>query len=357
MSSRQQGIRGVANAAGVSTTSVSRYLNGQLVLPADTAVRIDMAVRQLGYRPDAIARRLSMGSSETLGIVTTDIAYPFFAAVASAAEAEAARHGYSMAIFNSRNDAARELLFLSKIVDRQVDGILFMTNHVDDGSLARQISQSGRVVLLDEDVSGVRAPKVFADNQQGGQLAAQHLVDRGHRRIAYVSGPPGLISSEERFQGFRAVIAAAGLSDDPRLVLFGEYEEDFGVTAFHRLWSCDDRPTAVFATADMLAIGIIRAAREKGIDVPRDLSVVGFDDMLHVNLLTPPLTTVREPATEFGRHGVRLLVNDINGQPFPKKPVRIPVELIVRDLVAPPRLGRRRAKIGHGRLAQVSIGK
>jgi LacI family transcriptional regulator len=333
-------IRDVAEAAGVSTTSVSRYLNGHIVLPPATASRIDLAVHELGYRPNAIARRLSRGASETLGFVTTDIAYPFFAAVASAAEEEASRLGYSMAIFNSRNDMSRELLFLSKIGDRQVDGMLFMTNHVDDGSLARKIGQSRRVVLLDEDVAGSEAPRVFAANETGGRLATRHLIEQGHTRIAYVSGPTGMISAEERFRGFSAALAEAGLLPDPDLIYFGRYEEDFGTSAFQQFWSIDNPPTAVFATADMLAIGVIKAARASGLEVPGDLSVVGFDDMLHVNLLTPPLTTVRHSATEFGRQGVRLLVDTIKGNPTPDAPIRIPVELIIRDSVSRPRLRR-----------------
>lgn len=342
-SAAQVGIRQVAQAAGVSKTAVSRYLNGRIVLPPDTTARIEGAVARLGYRPNAIARRLTRGASETLGFVTTDIAYPFFAAVASAAEAEAARVGYSMAIFNSRNDVSRELLFLSRIGDRQVDGLLFMTNHVDDGTLARAIDKSRHVVLLDEDIQGAAAPKVFAANEHGGLLATRHLIEQGHRRIAYVAGPSGMISSDERFLGYRAALQQAGISYDPALSLFGEYEEEFGLTAFNRLWSLDTPPTAVFATADMLAIGVMRAARQLGLHIPRDVSVVGFDDMLHVNLLTPPLTTVRHSATEFGRHGVRLLVANIEGKSAEDSPVRIPVELVVRESVSTPRdLTRRR---------------
>jgi LacI family transcriptional regulator len=331
------GIRQVAQAAGVSTTTVSRYLNGRIVLPPDTASRIDETVALLGYRPNAIARRLTRGASETLGFVTTDIAYPFFAAVASAAEAEAARVGYTMAIFNSRNDASRELLFLSRIEDRQVDGLLFMTNHVDDGTLARVISKSRHIVLVDEDVKGAAVPKVFAANEHGGLLATRHLIEQGHSRIAYVAGPSGMISSDERFLGYLAALQQAGISYDPALSLFGEYEEEFGLAALHRLLSLDDPPTAVFATADMLAIGLIRAARELGLQIPTDISVVGFDDMLHVNLLTPPLTTVRHSATEFGRHGVRLLIAEIEGKAVEGSPVRVPVALVVRESVSAPR--------------------
>lgn len=337
-------IRDVARAAGVSTTSVSRYLNGHIVLPERTAARIDNAVSELGYRPNAIARRLSLGESETLGLVTTDIAYPFFAAVASAAEAEASSLGYSMAIFNSRNDIERELHFLDKITDRQVDGVLFMTNHLDDGRIATEIGRTRRVVLVDEDIPKAPAPRVFADNERGGWLAARHLLEYGHERIAYVSGPPGMISAEGRFRGFLKALSEAGRSVDPSLVLLGRYDEEFGVCAFRRLWALRQPPTAVFATADMLAIGIIRAARDRGLVVPRDFSVVGFDDMLHVDLLTPSLTTVRESAAEFGRLGVRLLVDRIVGKPIPRKPIRIPVELVVRESVAPPRKSRIKIK-------------
>jgi LacI family transcriptional regulator, galactose operon repressor len=336
-------IRDVALAAGVSPTSVSRHLNGQISLPQGTAARIDAAVLQLGYRPNAIARRLTLGATETLGFVTTDIAYPFFAAIASSAELEAARLGYSMSIFNSRNDLKKELQFLGRIHEHQVDGILFMTNHVDDGQLARKINQSRHVVLLDEDVADASAPRVFADNVAGGRLAAGHLIKQGHRRIGFVSGPRGMVSVEERFRGFINVMRGAGFSIDNDLLLFGTYQEEFGVSAFRRLWECRPRPTAIFATADMLAIGIMRAARDSGVEIPRSLSVIGFDDMLHVSLLNPPLTTIRQSAVEFGCQGVRLLVDHIKGRPIPSRRTRVRVELIVRGSVARPAVERPRS--------------
>jgi LacI family transcriptional regulator len=332
-------IQEVARVAGVSPASVSRFLNGRLNLPEATARRIEAAVLELGYRPNAIARRLRSGSSETLGLITADIAYPLFASIASAAEAEATEAGYSLVMFNSRNRAESEIGFLSRVEDRQLDGMLLLTNHIDDGRLAARINASKAVVLLDEDVPGAEAPRLFADNEAGGLAAGRHLLAAGHRRIAHVTGPAGLLSVDERRRGFEAALAEAGLTLAPELVMSGRYDESFGAEAFQRLFALAEPPTAVFAAADMLAIGMIRAARAAGVSVPRDLSIVGYDDIPLASLLDPPLTTIRQAAEAFGRLGVRLLVELVRGRATAGRPERIPVELVVRGSVDRPRAG------------------
>lgn len=329
-------ISDVAREAGLSTAAVSRFLNGRIVLPPETARRIREAVERLDYRPNAIARRLSAGASQTLGFVTSDISHPFFARIASAAEAEAAERGYTLAIFNSRNDPASELRILARLADRQVDGLLFLTNHADDGSLARQINALGRTVLIDEDVPAAEAPRIFADNKAGGWLAARHLIEQGHRRIAFVGGPKGLISVEERLAGFRRAHGEAGLAIDERLVLKGRYDEAFGAEALALLRRLSEPATAVVAGADIIAVGILRAARQAGVRIPQDLSLIGSDDMSFADLLQPALTTVRQPDREFGRDGVRTLLDLLAKRvdlPFAR---RLPVELIRRASVAPP---------------------
>lgn len=330
-------IQEVARVAGVSPASVSRYLNGRLTLPEATARRIQAAVLQLGYRPNAIARRLRSGTSETLGLITADIAYPLFATIASAAEAEASEAGYSLVMFSSRNRAENEIGFLSRVEDRQLDGVLLLTNHIDDGRLAARINACKAVVLVDEDVPGAEAPRLFADNEAGGLAAGRHLIGAGHRRIAHVTGPAGLLSVDERRRGFEAALAEAGLALDPALVVSGRYDEGFGAEAFARLAALAEPPTAVFAAADMLAIGMIRAARAAGVAVPRDLSIVGYDDIPLASLLDPPLTTIRQSAEAFGRLGVRLLVELVRGRAPAGRHERIPVELVVRGSVAGPR--------------------
>ncbi|MER8863013.1 LacI family transcriptional regulator [Mesorhizobium sp. M0751] len=329
-------IRNVAHAAGVSVTTVSRHLNGRIKLPAETSERIRAAVAELEYRPNAIARRLSKGRSETIGLIVSDISYPFFAAIASAAEEEASRLGYSLVMFNSRNIAAKELGFLSRIDDAQVDGILLMTNHPDDGALVQKINACSNVVLVDEDVPGAIAPRLFADNRRGARLATEHLLDSGHQAIAFVGGPPALLSSRERFGAFEECLERRGLQLEPGYVFFGDYDEESGLRAIRRFAALDNPPTAIFASADMLALGILQGCRKLGISVPADLSLVGFDDIRNVDLLDPPLTAIRQSAEEFGRRAVGLLIDHINGVEIPDA-APVAVKLVVRHSVGAPR--------------------
>jgi len=329
-------IRDVARAAGVSVTSVSRHLNGRISLPGPTALKIEQAAARLGYRPNALARRLTRGRSETLGLITSDIAYPLFAAIASASEAEAARHGYSLLMFNSRNIAENEVAFLSRIEDRQVDGILLLTNHPDDGRLVKHINRTGSVVLLDEDVPGARAPRLFAENADGARTATRHLIGEGHRRIGVIAGPRGLLSTAERLAGFAQALEEAGLAPDPRLVVHCDYAEEPAFGAFLDLFSRAGPPTAVFTFGDMLAMGAMRAARSAGLRIPQDVSLVSFDDIRTADLLSPALTTVRQSPAEFGRRGVAMLLDLISGRKTETVTERIGVELVVRASVAPP---------------------
>ncbi|MDF1670230.1 MAG: LacI family DNA-binding transcriptional regulator [Roseovarius sp.] len=331
------GIRDVAKESGAAIATVSRYLNGQIDLRPATKKRIDDAIEKLGYVPNVMARRLASGSSETLGLMTTDIEYPFFAAIASAAEAEAARAGFQLAIFNSRNSVEKELEILRYVETRQIDGLIMLTNHIEANEIATQIGQSGRVVLLDEDVSGVDAPKIFAENWEGGAFAAEHLLKHGHTQVAFVSGPRGMISVEERLKGFIERLGKDGIEIDPDMVVCGEYSEAFGVGAIEKLISANVRPTAIFAGADNLAVGIMKGARRLGISVPGELSLIGFDDMSFAEMLDPPLTTIKQDAHTFGRQGVRAMLALLKKKPLPPI-VRVPVELIERASVGRPKI-------------------
>lgn len=331
-------IRDVAAAAQLSVTAVSRHFNNRIVLPSETVARIEAAANDLGYRANVTARRLSLGSSESLGFVLSDVAYPFFSAIASAAEAECARLGYSLLIFNSRNIAGNEIAHLRRIESAQVDGILFMTNHPGSSEIAETINRARNVVLLDEDVRSANAPRLYARNRKGGRLATQHLLAAGHRRIAYVGGDQSLISSSERLAGYRDALEAAGINFDPALALFPGYEAKHGEAAFAKLDLLKDPPTAIFAAADVVALGILRAARRAGLSIPQDLSIIGFDDIPNADVIGPPLTTVRQSAETFGVRGVQLLVGLLLGEVTEEVVEYVDVELVERSSVAPPRL-------------------
>lgn len=332
-------IRDVAERADVSKSTVSRYLNGDLILPPETARRVDAAVLDLNYRRNSLARRLSMGSSETIGLAVPDISNPFFAELADAVEEAAAEWRMGLALCITRNRFERESVYLGWLDTQRFDGLIFATNRPDDGSLKKLIGERRNLVLVDEDVGGLEVPKVFTDNVTGGYLACRHLIEAGHRRIAHITGPVGLFSVRERLAGYQRALAEAHLPFDGDLVRYGTYDRHFGQTAIRDMLDLADRPTAVFAGSDYVAVGVLEALRERGLDVPGDISLVGFDDMEFASLLMPPITTMRQSVRELGRTSVRVLMEMLTGDaavapaPVATPAHRLPVELIVRGSV------------------------
>lgn len=328
-------IRDVAEYAKVSKATVSRYLNGSLALPPETSERIDAAIAALNYRQNSLARRLSLGSSETIGLAMPDVANPFFAEIADEVELAASEHGYGLSLCITRNQFDRESLYIGWLDTQHLDGLILVSNRPDDGSLRNLIGTRGNIVLIDEDIPGADVPKVFVDNVQGGYLATRHLLAAGHRRIAHVSGPRGLFTVQERCEGYRRALAEAGIAFDESLVRFGSYERHFGATALTGLLELPSPPTAVFAASDYLAVGMLELLRDRAINVPADMSIVGFDDMEFASLLMPPISTLRQSARELGRKGVDLLLARLTGD-VPAVVERLPVRLIERASVAPP---------------------
>lgn len=328
-------IHDVAEDAGVSPTTVSRYLNNRIELPAATAARIDAAIARLDYRPNLLAKRLSTGKTEAIGLVAPEIGNPFFAELAAAVEDEAESHGYAVFMSSTHGKREREIACLNRLADRHVDGLIMMTNAPDDGTLARLIGGHENVVLVDEDIPGVQVPRVYVDNALGGYLAGKHLIEMGHTHIGLVGGPDGLFSVIERRAGFEKALAEAGLELRPEDVLLGDYTRQFGRDAALELCRRDNRPTAIFAQSDYNAIGILAGLRELGLAAPKDLSIVGFDDMPFAELTSPALTTIRQPIAAMGRMGFQTLLALLNKQDV-SDITRLPVELVIRDSVAPP---------------------
>lgn len=324
-------LRDVAAAAGVSTAAVSRYLNRLLPLPPDTASRIDAAIRDLDYRPNPHARRLSLGRAETIGLVLPDIGNPFFAQLAAAVEEAADAAGLALNLHATLNRPGRELDYLERMRHARLDGVIFVTNHGDHEALARAIQASERVVLIDEDVTGTDVPKVFCDNRHGGWLVGRHLLAAGHRRIGFIGGPEGVMSARERLFGLQRAVFEHGPPAAVTAILHGPYSVAHGVAAAERLLAMQPRPTAVFAASDEIVLGLLTVLRQRGLRVPQHLSVVAFDDVSPLDLLDPPLTAVRQPVAALGRRAVEI----VTAADFPASVERLPVDLIVRSSVAP----------------------
>ena len=241
MSTKRVLLSDVAKLAGLSKATVSRYMNHSIVLPQETIDRIETAIHTLDYRGNSLARRLSKGGSETLGLVLPDITNPFFAELADAAEEAASARGYSLVLCITRNNPDKEAQFIRWLDTRQVDGLLFTTNRPDNGVLRAEIQRQHHVVLLDEDIPGSQVPKVFADNVQGGRIATEQLIAAGHTRIAFIGGPEQLMSVRERYLGFCTAMQQAGLAVPPEWVMYGNYAREFGQQALNHLFSCAQR--------------------------------------------------------------------------------------------------------------------
>lgn len=326
----------VAAEAGVSPTAVSRYLNNRIELPQATRDRIDAAIAKLDYRPNLLARRLSTGKAEAISLVSPDIANPFFAELAAAVEREAHAHGYAIYISSTSGDLDQEADAIRRMADGHVDGLIMMTNRVDDGRLAALLDGRDNVVLLDEAIDGVSVPGVFVENEAGAYEATRHLIEKGHRDIAVIAGPTRLMSVTERLAGFERAMKEAHLPVRPGWMMLGDYSRSYGRSAAAVLLDAPVRPTAILACSDYIAIGVLQAVRARGHVIPDDLSLVGFDDMAFAELVDPPLTTVRQPLAEMGRLAVQYLLALVDGGTAPPAETRLPVELIIRHSVAPP---------------------
>jgi len=329
---RRVSIKDVAKAVGVSHSTVSRALSGKPVVKSETLERIKRLAREMGYSPDAWARSLVMGRTLTVGVVVTSVADPFIAEVIQGIESTAYENGYTVILASSNSDPEREMGAVNMLRSKRVDGVIVASSRV--GALYQdRLKQIGvPVVLLNShsEQSGRYTFSVTVDNQQGGHSATRHLIELGHRRIAYITGPANHSSNVGRLAGYRQALTEAGLGFDPALVVLGNGRVDGGEQAWPLLTELAEAPTAAFCYNDMSAFGLLRVVRALGLDVPRDLSVVGFDDIPFASYVCPPLTTVAQPKVEMGKRAMQMSLALMAGD-LQVSDVVVKGELIVRE--------------------------
>ncbi len=324
----------VARRAGVSVGSVSRVINEHPTVTPATRERVEIAVRELGYVPNAIAGSLRSRRSKTIGLIIPDVTNPFFSELALNVERSAAAAGYNVILGNSDNSADRQRHYLRALAVRRVDGIILVPARETGPSFEFEIP----VVGVDREVGG--RPFVASDNRAGAKSAIEHLRRLGHQLIACVAGPKVLPNAQERRMGYEdvalPVLRSAGV-DPAAYIVSTDFSYDAGYAATRRLLEVAPRPTAVFASSDQQAIGGLRAAADLGLAVPNDLSIVGFDDIPLANLVMPRLTTVRQPVAEIGVLAMRLLLDLVSGATAPRRRRHLlATSLQIRQSCAPP---------------------
>ena len=328
-------IREVAESAGVSYATVSHVINNTRLVSPETRERVLAAMDALNYRPNALARSLRQGKTNTLGLVLPDSANPFFAEISRSIEDEAFKRGYSVFLCNTERDTQRELFYVDVLSNRQVDGIIFVAAGDQADSLDFLLHRNMPVVMIDRNLSDVEVDAVLTDNQLGGYLATRHLLELGHTRIACIAGPSSITPSAERIIGYRKALEEAGISYEETLVLRGDYHAQSGMDITKSILSLHPRPTAIFALNDLMALGALRAAAEADCSVPEDLAVVGYDDLAIAHFTNPPLTTIAQPKKAIGVQAINLLVGRMSQKNRPPSRIILPPELIVRRSTQP----------------------
>ncbi|PPK97310.1 LacI family transcriptional regulator [Kineococcus xinjiangensis] len=344
-------IREVARRSGVSPATASRALNAHPNVADATRARVLATARELGYQPNQQARALVRQRSDTVGLiwdtgyVRTHGRQSFLQDLLVALKMALAETGYHLMLLSPSSTAASPSDFVSIAAQHSLEGVALMAVNAHLPAVDALIASRRPCVGLDLPVRGARASYVSADNQQGTALAVEHLAGLGHRRIATITGGAGMMPGVERREGFSAAMAAAGLDVPPEYVAEGDFFLESGLAAMRRLLALPSPPTAVFAAGDLMAIGAVRAAEEAGLSVPRDVSVVGFDDIEPASLVHPGLTTVGQDYLAMGRAAVELLVQIIadprvtgprGGARRGPAPRLLPGRLVVRGTTAPP---------------------
>ena len=335
-------MKRIAQQLGVSVTTVSKVLNDQPDIGPATRARVLAKVEELGYRPNAVARSLSLKRTHTLGVVIPDLMHSFFVEIVAGIEAVMSARGYGLLLCSSGEDPRKERAELEMLRARQVDGIVLASAHVSGNTdVLKQIAALGcALVMIDrDDHPRVRCHRVLTDDAAVGRLATEHLLARGRKRIAHIGGPP-IVHARRREEGYREALSDAGIEPAPDLVIRAGFMEADGYRAMRQLLSLDPPVDGVFAANDPAAIGAMKAIWDAGLTIPGDIAIVGAGDVANGDLLKVPLSTVTWSKEEVGRRAAELLLDQIGTRPGPVQRVVVPPKLVVRESSGAPAISR-----------------
>lgn len=333
-------IKDVAKAAGVSVMTVSRVINKKEYIAQATRDRVLKAIKDLHYKPNIVARSLVAKKTDFIGLIVPDIGNPFFADLVKGAESLARERGYSLILGDTEGKNDNEKAYIDAMRGRMCDGIIMVAPRIED-DLILKLNEVLPLVLVDRYIESDRILQVWIDNADGAFRAVEHLIQLGHRRIGFIAGPQNVQNSFRREEGYRRALTKYGIEINTDLMQVGDFYFDTGSRMFDLFMERIDPPTAIFASNDLMALGVIKRAKERGLSIPGDLSVVGFDDIFLAAMIDPPLTTVRHPTIEMGMEAIEQFIDLLDDRDREYQKSTLENKLIIRKSTAVPKAWRR----------------
>lgn len=329
-------IKDVAKMAGVSTTTVSHVINKTRFVAKDTEEAVQLAIKTLNYSPSAVARSLKVNTTKSIGMIVTTSEAPYFAEIIHSVEEHCYLQGYSLFLCNTQNNPEKVKNHLEMLAKKRVDGLLVMCSEYTQDSLDLLSSFAGIPMVVMDWGPNANTDVIDDHSFNGGYLAAKYLIECGHQHIGIISGELNKTTARTRYEGFLKAMQEADLVVKPQWVLEGAFEPEDGYECMHKILAQNDLPSAIFCCNDVMALGAISAITEKGLRVPDDISIIGYDDIHASRFYAPPLTTVHQSKRRLGRQALNLLLERINQKEAGNHPlsrIDITPELVVRKSV------------------------
>lgn len=287
--------------------------------------------KEMNYQPNILARGLVQKKTNIVGIITPDIVNPFFSKLAKGAEDIANRHGYNMLLCNTDGDPQKELAYMNVLKARWIDGVILVAPRMIEKQILSFVKQGISLVIADRPIEDLPVNQIWVDNVRGAYEATTHLIDLGHQKIGIITGPDNVENNFNRVKGYRLALKAHGIDFNPSCLIRGDFKFESGYKAMKKFLKMEDRPSAVFATNDLMALGALEKAKSSGLRVPEDLALVGFDDIMFSAFINPALTTVMQPIYELGEGAMKMLLQALNKEDQ-KDGVRVlTTKLIIRE--------------------------
>ncbi|GAA0429827.1 catabolite control protein A [Lentibacillus halophilus] len=324
-------IYDVAREANVSMATVSRVVNGNPNVKPVTRKKVLTTIQELGYRPNAVARGLASKKTTTVGAIIPDISSIFFAELARGIEDIATMYKYNIILSNSDQNKDKELHLINAMLEKQVDGILFMGGDISEDHVEQFQSSSVPVVLAATYDETNKIPSVNIDYEAAAFEATMYLLTKGNDRVAFISGVDDTLINRQKYNGYMRALEEQSISPDDAYILKGDYSYDSGMEAAEQLLTKEDPPAAVFVASDEMALGVIHGAQDKGYCVPNDLEVVGFDNTRLATMVRPTLSTIVQPMYDIGAVAMRLLTKYMNNEEVEENKVVLPHRIVERD--------------------------